>query len=377
MDTEWVGPVGSKGYRSRKFVSKYAQRGVCLEIGGRPVRHFRVLVVDDNERFRRFVCSELGTRPELQIVGEALDGLEAVRKAEELQPDLIVLDIGLPTLNGIEAARRIRKLSPQSKIIFLSQNSDAAVVQVAFSLGALGYVLKTYAGRELLAAVEAVRQGKQFVGSGLSGHNCADATDAQAPPSRTQAGSPTTWTEKRESARNHEVQFYSDDASFLVGLTRFIEAALKCGSAVIVVATESHRKSLIQKLQGHGVEIGVAVEQGRYLPLDVTETLSTFMVNDLPDPVRFLKVAGDLVAAAAKSAKGENPRVAACGECAHMLWAQGKADASIQLEHLWDEIAKTYDVDILCGYVLEGFQREQESHIYERICAEHSAVYFQ
>jgi hypothetical protein len=127
-------------------------------------------------------------------------------------------------------------------------------------------------------------------------------------------------------------------------------------------------------LQARGVDSATAIEQGRYLPLDVAETLSTFMVNDLVDPVRFLKVAGDLVASAAEAAKGEHPRVAACGECAPTLWAQGKADAAIHLEHLWDEIARTCDVDILCGYVLTNFQREQESHIYERICAEHSAV---
>jgi hypothetical protein len=87
-----------------------------------------------------------------------------------------------------------------------------------------------------------------------------------------------------------------------------------------------------------------------------------------------MKVAGDLMVAAAKAAKGKRPRVAACGECAPILWAQGKADAAIRLEHLWDEVAKTYDVDILCGYVLKSFQREQESHIYEKICAEHSVV---
>ena len=127
----------------------------------------RVLVVDDHEPFRRFTCSTLGKRRDVQVIGEASDGLEAVRKAEELKPDLIVLDIGLPTLNGIEVARRIRKLCPECKILFMSQESSAAVAQEAFSLGALGYVVKTHAGRELLAAVEAVCQGKQFVGRGL------------------------------------------------------------------------------------------------------------------------------------------------------------------------------------------------------------------
>jgi len=127
----------------------------------------RVLVVEDHEPFRRFLRSTLGKRPGLQLVGEASDGLEAVQKAEKLQPDLIVLDIGLPTFNGIEAARRIRKIAPQTKILFVSQESSAEVVQEALSLGALGYVLKTHAGSELLAAVEAVLEGRRFVSSGL------------------------------------------------------------------------------------------------------------------------------------------------------------------------------------------------------------------
>jgi DNA-binding NarL/FixJ family response regulator len=127
----------------------------------------RVLVVDDYEPFRRFVCSTLGKRPEWQIVGTAADGLEAVQRAEELQPDLVLLDIGLPSLNGIEAARRIRKLCPDCKILFLSQESSADVVQEALGLGAMGYVVKAHAGNELSAAVEAVCQGRQFVGRGL------------------------------------------------------------------------------------------------------------------------------------------------------------------------------------------------------------------
>jgi DNA-binding NarL/FixJ family response regulator len=116
----------------------------------------RVLVVEDNEPFRRFVRASLSTRAELHVISEVSDGLEAVQKALELQPTLIVLDIGLPSLNGIEAARRIRELSPKSKILFLSQESSAGVVQEALCLGALGYVVKAYAAIDLLLAVEAV-----------------------------------------------------------------------------------------------------------------------------------------------------------------------------------------------------------------------------
>ena len=81
-----------------------------------------VLVVEDYEPFRRFICSTLAKRPGLQIVGEVSGGLQAVQKAQELQPDLILLDIGLPKLNGIEAARRISRLEPAAKILFFSQN---------------------------------------------------------------------------------------------------------------------------------------------------------------------------------------------------------------------------------------------------------------
>ena len=124
-------------------------------------------MVEDSEPFRKFICSTLAKRPELQIVGEVIDGFQAVQRAEELQPDLIVLDIGLPSLNGIEAARRIRKVSPESKILFLSQESSADVAQECLRLGALGYVVKTHAGSELLSAVEGVLRGKRFLSSGL------------------------------------------------------------------------------------------------------------------------------------------------------------------------------------------------------------------
>jgi two-component system nitrate/nitrite response regulator NarL len=122
-----------------------------------------VLVVEDFEPFRSFVCSALKQKPELEIVCELSDGLAAVQKAEELKPDLILLDIGLPGLNGIEAGRQIRKLVPDAKIIFLTQESSEDVVQAALELGARGYVVKTRAGSDLLAAVETILQGKQYV----------------------------------------------------------------------------------------------------------------------------------------------------------------------------------------------------------------------
>jgi DNA-binding NarL/FixJ family response regulator len=125
----------------------------------------RLLVVEDFAPFRQFIRSTLGKRADLQVICEVADGLEAVQKAEELKPDLILLDIGLPTLNGIEAARLIRELAPESKIIFLTQESSADVMREAISLGAWGYVVKARAATDLSAAVEAVIPGEYFVGS--------------------------------------------------------------------------------------------------------------------------------------------------------------------------------------------------------------------
>ena len=139
----------------------------------------RVLVVDDYEPFRRFVRSTLKRRPALQVIAEASEGSEAAQKAEELRPDLILLDVGLPILNGIDVARRIRKLSPESKSIFVSQESSADVVLEAFSSGAVGYVVKIDAGSELLAAVDAALRGRRFVSAKLVEHVPAELADKQ------------------------------------------------------------------------------------------------------------------------------------------------------------------------------------------------------
>jgi DNA-binding NarL/FixJ family response regulator len=131
----------------------------------------RVLVVEDFAPFCQFVRSTLAERPDVQVIGEVADGLEAVQKAELLEPNLVLLDIGLPTLNGIEVARQISKLAPESKIIFVSQESSREVVQEALNVGAWGYVVKTKAAIDLLAAVDAVFEGKRFVSVGLSNQN--------------------------------------------------------------------------------------------------------------------------------------------------------------------------------------------------------------
>jgi len=144
-------------------------RGMLVQLTA-PIR---ILVVDDFEPYRRSICSMIQQRSDLTLLAEAQNGLEAVRQAEMLQPDMILLDIGLPVLNGIEAARQITKVASTARIIFLTQESSPEIVDEALALGACAYVNKTQAGTDLLPAVEAVAEGGTFVSTGLNGNTRA------------------------------------------------------------------------------------------------------------------------------------------------------------------------------------------------------------
>ena len=221
------------------------------------VKSVRVLVVDDYLPWRQFVCRALLARPTCQVIGQASDGLEAVQKAQELQPDLIVLDIGLPTINGIEAAKRMRTAAPDSKILFFSENRSAEIAEEAFRTGAAGYVVKSTAAQELLPALDAVLQGDRFAGHGLADRDGINLRD------------------RISGSRRHQIEFYEGDSSFVDGFATTIEAALRSGSAMVVIASESHLASIQQRLRSDGLDVDAAVERKSYVPLELTDSLST------------------------------------------------------------------------------------------------------
>jgi DNA-binding NarL/FixJ family response regulator len=129
----------------------------------------RVLVVDDHDDWLRFISGIVASQPECLVIGEASDGLEAVQIAEQLQPDLILLDIGLPKLNGLEAARQIQAVAPTAKILCVSENRSHDIAEAALANGAAGYVVKSDAGNDLLPAIRSVLEGKRFISASLTG----------------------------------------------------------------------------------------------------------------------------------------------------------------------------------------------------------------
>jgi DNA-binding NarL/FixJ family response regulator len=239
----------------------------------------RILVVDDYEPWRQKICSILQIRPELRIVAEVGDGLAAVQAAEELKPDLILLDIGLPKLNGIQAAVRIQQVSRKSKVLFLSEHRSRDIAEEALSTGAGGYVVKSDAGSELLPGIEAVLHGKQFVSVGLTDRNSIDTAD-RALREKVVARSPF------QSVERHELRLYADDTAFVDGLAQSIEATLENRNATLVIVTECHRANLLQKLTADGVDVDSAIERRLLTLLDVADSLSIVTVDAATDENR-------------------------------------------------------------------------------------------
>jgi len=134
----------------------------------------RIFLVDDFAPFRSYVRRILEEHLECQVIGEAGDGDTALRMATELRPDLIMLDIGLPRLNGIEVAQQLATAIPSCKIVFVTSNCALDVVQKAFEIGAMAYVVKWNADRDLLPAIKAVIEGTRFVSERISGCQPSD-----------------------------------------------------------------------------------------------------------------------------------------------------------------------------------------------------------
>jgi DNA-binding NarL/FixJ family response regulator len=328
----------------------------------------RILIVDDHDSWRLLISSWLQEQPEYQVVGKASDGLEAVLRTQELQPDVILLDIGLPRLNGIEAARRIRAISPTSYILFVTENRSQEIAEEALRTGARGYVIKSDAWSDLLPALRAVLEGKRFISASLAGLHLADGQSGSLQRKKTVEPFPA-----QEKTR-HEVGFYADGSAMLDHFARFCEAALKAGGAVIVVLTESHQANLLQRLAADGVNVAAEIERGTYIPLEVASIISSCMVNGALDSVLCNKFAGDLIKKAARSG-GEGRRIAVCGEPLNTLLEAGNAEAVLMLEHLWSEIAHAYQLQVLCGYLRTAFASAENISVLEMVCAEHSAAH--
>jgi DNA-binding NarL/FixJ family response regulator len=341
------------------------------------VSKVRVLNVEDFLPFQKMIGWVLQQMPNLEVVGTAADGVEAIQKAQELQSDLIIMDIGLPKLNGLEAAREILKVSPQCKVIFLTQEASVGVIENAFQLGARGYVIKDRLVKELSLAVRAVLDGKRFVSSGIVPDSSVSLFDSELESTQNfnKEIKSATLPAQPSQARCHELQVYSNETILLDSAARFVKAAIGNGESVLLMAGETVRSSLFLSLQPDGIDRVAVAQRGSYISLDAREMISLFMVNGMPDAVRFVELLGGLFAAAAEAAPEESRNVAAFCECASLLWAEGKTQAAFRVEQLYNEVASRYQVKLLCAYSVANFDCDQDFEYIQKLCLQHSAVH--
>jgi PAS domain S-box-containing protein len=183
---------------------------------------------------------------------------------------------------------------------------------------------------------------------------------------------PPHWHE--DDARAHVVQFYSNEASLLDSLSRFIGSALVAGDGAVVIATPLHREGLVSRLEARGFDVTAALHQGRYLELDAAETLAKFMREGAPDPERFREIVSRVISRVWLAAQGEHPRLVAFGEMVALLWAEGNSEAAIRVEQLWNDLAKMHSFSLRCAYPIKGFSREEHGDGFLKICCEHTGV---
>jgi DNA-binding NarL/FixJ family response regulator len=200
---------------------------------------FRILVADDHEVVRKGLVSLLQAQPEWQVCGEAGDGREAVEKALQLKPDVVILDIGMPSLNGLEATRQILKANPQARVLILTLHDSDQVVREVLNAGARGFLLKSDAARDLVAAVEALRHDKTYFTSKVAAMVLEGYLKGGTP------GAAVTPGRNRLTPREREiVQLLAEGKS-----TKEVAVAL----GLSVKTAETHRSNIMRKLQLHSV----------------------------------------------------------------------------------------------------------------------------
>jgi signal transduction histidine kinase len=175
-------------------------------------------------------------------------------------------------------------------------------------------------------------------------------------------------------ANAHAVHFYEEDPFLLDSLSQLIGTALVAGDIAVIVATAAHRDGIAKRLKARGLDLEMIAKLGRYFTLDAAETLSSFMVSGTPDATLFNAFTSHFLSSVRSSAKGSSQRLFLFGEMVNLLLSDGNFDASLRLEQLWNDLARTHSFELHCAYSMKNFNREGQNQAFLNICAEHSHV---
>ena len=283
---------------------------------------------------------------DFDVAGVATDGVEAVAKAGQINPDVIVLDVQMPGLDGFETLRALRTGLPSTPVVFLSMIEADEVVSEAFRCGGRGYVLKHRVGRDLVSALDQALLGRSFVPSLGPLLSADDGV--------------------------HAMQLYDSVETFVDGLAALFDGALRRGDATCVIATGPVRDSLCNRLRTLGWDVGGSSGHKRYLAIDAADALNRFMRNGLPDPDRLAEIARELDAYRRAEAEGAS-RLTVFGNMVVSLSEHGNAPAVIALESLWNSLTHDLPFLTICGYTSSCFH-DGVPGLWSGACAEHGSL---
>jgi DNA-binding NarL/FixJ family response regulator len=203
------------------------------------MKTLRILIADDHDLMRRGVKALLQSHAGWEIVGEAHTGREAVSKAEELKPDVVILDISMPDLNGVDAAKRIRKASPDTEVLILSVHYSDQLIRDILEAGVRGYIVKSDSDRDLVIAVEALANHKPFFTPRATEVMLTNFNEG-----KTKADLPETMRDRLTSREREIVQLLAEGKS-----SKEVASSLN----ISVKTAETHRANIMRKLQLHTV----------------------------------------------------------------------------------------------------------------------------
>jgi DNA-binding NarL/FixJ family response regulator len=328
-----------------------------------------ILIVDDHELTRRIVRALIESEGPYRVCGEAADGIEAIEKARQLHPDIVLMDINMPRMDWLEATRIIRHEKPDCKVIIVTHNEATIARKLARSIDVDSVITKSDLNRDLLRIIGrvAMEKNSRFYQTenerGVSHGHQAEGTESAH-------GQPWSGLLAGAAPRDHIVQLYQDQQFLNRAVCRFAAAAIANGEGIILVPTIAHWDAFRPRLEDEGVDVKAAEKRGQLTIVDADDMLPTFMSDGMPDSPVFLGLAANVISQA--RGDGRYPKVRWWGEMVNLLWERGDIAASMNLEDLFDRLAHEHDIAIFCSFLMDNFNGDVHARMLPRLGENHS-----